>query len=101
MEASEALRTLEEELERGAASFASAGSLDQLERAHTDLLGRKSKWSEVQRSLGDLQPEERRTVGKRANEDHAQYEQQPAIQADVELGAGQHEDRPVPEIHAI
>jgi len=68
MEASEALRILEEELERGAASFASAASLEELERAHTDLLGRRSKWSEVQRSLRELQPEERRTVGMRANE---------------------------------
>jgi phenylalanyl-tRNA synthetase alpha chain len=68
MDASEALRILEQELERGAAAFASALTLDEIERVHTDLLGRKSKWSEVQRSLGSLEVDDRRTVGKRANE---------------------------------
>jgi phenylalanyl-tRNA synthetase alpha chain len=68
MDASEALRTLEEELERGLAALAAARTLDELERAHTASLGRKSRWSEVQRALGSLDPEARRTVGRRSNE---------------------------------
>src|SRR5438477_11267263 len=68
MDATEALRTLEDELERGLAGLAEAASLEELERAHTAVLGRRSKWSEVQRSLGSLEPEERKRVGQRAND---------------------------------
>jgi len=68
MDPPEALRVLEEELERGTAAFASASSPEELERAHTDVLGRKSRWSEVQRSLGRLDAGDRRTIGRRANE---------------------------------
>ena len=39
----EALRILEDELERGTASFAAASTLEELERAHIDILGRKSR----------------------------------------------------------
>ena len=56
------------ELERGLAALAEAQSLEELERAHTVSLGRKSKWSEVQRSLGSLDPDDRKRVGRRANE---------------------------------
>src|SRR5947208_3230973 len=68
MDPADALRLLEEELERGGAALAEASTLEDLERAHVDLLGRKSRWSEVQRSLGGLADEDRRTVGRRANE---------------------------------
>ena len=68
MDARDALRTLEDELEGGLAALAAAQSLEELERAHTAALGRKSKWSEVQRSLGSLDPEDRKSVGRRANE---------------------------------
>ena len=68
MDAAEAQRILEEELERGAAAFAAAHTLGELESAHTDLLGRKSRWSEVQKSLGRLDPDDRKVVGRRTNE---------------------------------
>src|SRR5436190_22825014 len=68
MDAAEALRILEEQLERGLAAFAAAETLEELERAHTEVLGRKSTWSEVQRGLGSLPAEDRRDVGRRVNE---------------------------------
>ena len=68
MDAQEALRTLEEELERGLAALAAAQTLDELEQAHTSVLGRRSRWSEVQRSVGSLDSEDRKTVGRRAND---------------------------------
>ena len=68
MDPADALRTLEDELERGTSALARAATLDELERARTGLVGRKSRWSEVQRGLGELGTEDRRTVGRRANE---------------------------------
>src|SRR5439155_20484744 len=68
VDAQEALRTLEEELERGLAALAAAQTLDELEQAHTSVLGRRSRWSEVQRSVGSLDSEDRKTVGRRAND---------------------------------
>ncbi|MFN2543415.1 MAG: phenylalanine--tRNA ligase subunit alpha [Actinomycetota bacterium] len=67
-DAAEAHRILEDELERGAVLLAEAGTLEELGRAHTELLGRKSRWSEVQRSLGGLGEDGRRAVGRRSNE---------------------------------
>src|SRR5439155_2109901 len=64
MDPAEALRILEEERERGSSAFASASSLEELERAHTEILGRKSRWSEVQRGLGGFADEDRRTIGR-------------------------------------
>jgi phenylalanyl-tRNA synthetase alpha chain len=68
MDPAEALHILDEELERGTAAFAAASSLDELERLHTELVGRKSKWSEVQRRLREFGTEDRRAIGRRANE---------------------------------
>ncbi len=64
----QALRTLGAELERGTALAAEASALQELERAETALLGRKSLLSQVQRSLGELSDEDRRRVGRRTNE---------------------------------
>ena len=75
MEPDVALHTLEQELERGRALIAEAGSLDELERARQAVLGRKAPFSEVQRSLGVLSEEYRRVVGHRANEVRAALEQ--------------------------
>ncbi len=66
--ASEMLRILEEALARGMALAAEAGSLDDLERAESAALGRRSAFSSVQRGLGTLGEEERRRVGQRTNE---------------------------------
>jgi phenylalanyl-tRNA synthetase alpha chain len=66
--AEEALRTLERELERGLGLFAAAISLKELEEAETAVLGRKSSFSAVQRTLGGLSEDDRRRVGQRTNE---------------------------------
>jgi phenylalanyl-tRNA synthetase alpha chain len=68
MDAEQALRTLDEELSRGREAFSSAGSLEELEAAEHSVLGRKSKYSAVQKSLGSLAAEDKKSVGKRANE---------------------------------
>jgi phenylalanyl-tRNA synthetase alpha chain len=64
----EALRVLDQELERGLASIAGADSVQALESAETAVFGRKAPFSSVQRSLGDLPEEARPAVGQRTNE---------------------------------
>jgi phenylalanyl-tRNA synthetase alpha chain len=64
----DALRILEEERRRGVEAFEAASSLDELESAQVAILGRKARFAGVQRSLGDLEPEDRKRVGKAANE---------------------------------
>ncbi len=66
--ADEALRTLDEELARGLDLIATVMSAGELEAAEVASLGRKSRLSSVQRALGSLSEEERRTVGQRTNE---------------------------------
>ncbi|MGH2530207.1 MAG: phenylalanine--tRNA ligase subunit alpha [Actinomycetota bacterium] len=68
MDPQDALRILEEERARGMALIAEAGSSESLEAAKVVVLGRKSRFTEVQRSLGSLGEDERRRVGKVANE---------------------------------
>jgi phenylalanyl-tRNA synthetase alpha chain len=68
MDRAEALRALEEERERGVAALAGAADLDALEAARTAVMGRKSRFGELQRSLGSMAEEDRRTVGAVANE---------------------------------
>ncbi len=68
MDPEQARRILEEERDRGLRTIAEASSLEELERARIALLGRRSPWSEVQRSLGALPPEDRRELGRVANE---------------------------------
>ena len=50
------------------ALIVAASSLDTLEDAETAVLGRRSAFSTVQRSLGTLDQDERRLVGQRTNE---------------------------------
>lgn len=64
----EALSVLDAELERGLGLIAAAGSLDGLDEASIRILGRRSAFSEVQRSLGSLDEDARRRIGQRANE---------------------------------
>ena len=59
---------LQTERDRGIASFEQAQDLAALELAQTAVIGRKSPFSEIQRSLGSLSPQERRDVGTVANE---------------------------------
>src|SRR5437773_1834831 len=70
-----AVRALEEELERGLSGVRRASTVEDLERAQVAVLGRKSRYGQIQKSLGGLSPEDRRTVGKRANEVRAALEQ--------------------------
>lgn len=68
MDPEQARRVLETERERGLRAIGDAASLEELERVRVAYLGRRSPWSEVQRSLGSLPPEARRELGRLANE---------------------------------
>ena len=68
MDVADALRTLEEASRRGLEVIAAASSLDELEEAERSVLGRKGPVSEVQRALGKLPEEDRRTLGRAVNE---------------------------------
>ena len=74
MDPQDALRILDEERVRGMALIAEAGSSGSLEAAKVAVLGRKSRFTEVQRSLGSLGEKDRRRVGKVANEVRAVLE---------------------------
>nr|MDP9327378.1 phenylalanine--tRNA ligase subunit alpha [Actinomycetota bacterium] len=68
MDRAEALRALDEERDRGLAMFAGADDLDTLEAAQTAVMGRRSRFGELQRSLGAMVEDDRRIVGRAANE---------------------------------
>jgi len=68
MDPQEARRILEEERDRGLSMIARAGSSEALEAAKVGVLGRKSPFSQVQRSLGSFGPEDRKRLGMAANE---------------------------------
>jgi phenylalanyl-tRNA synthetase alpha chain len=67
-DAQHALSILDAELERGLSMIAWAGTLEALDEAQVRALGRRSPFSEVQRSLGGLHEDARRGVGQRTNE---------------------------------
>ena len=67
-EATTALATLEAERAQGLAAVAAASSIEELDAARSGVLGRRSRFTEVQRSLGSLPTEDRPRVGQRANE---------------------------------
>ncbi len=68
MEPGDARRILEEERARGLDLIARADSLEDLEAAKVSVLGRKARFSEVQRSLGSFADGDRRELGAAANE---------------------------------
>ena len=68
MDPGDARRILEEERRRGHERIEAATSVEDLEDARVALLGRRSPWSQVQRSLGSLEPEARRELGRLSNE---------------------------------
>jgi phenylalanyl-tRNA synthetase alpha chain len=68
MDLPDARRILEEERERGLSMIARADSLEALETAKVTVLGRKSPFSQVQRSLGSFGREDRKRLGMAANE---------------------------------
>jgi phenylalanyl-tRNA synthetase alpha chain len=68
MDTASMFATLDVELERARGLLAPADSMEAIGAVEVAVLGRKSPFSEVQRSLGALSEEDRRTVGKRVNE---------------------------------
>jgi phenylalanyl-tRNA synthetase alpha chain len=68
MDPGDARRILLDERERGLGQIGTATSVEDLEGARIALLGRRSPWSQVQRSLGSLDPEARRDLGRLSNE---------------------------------
>ena len=62
------LRSLAHERERGLASFAEAASIDELDAAQIEIMGRRSPFSTIQKGLGSLGPDDRKRVGQAANE---------------------------------
>jgi phenylalanyl-tRNA synthetase alpha chain len=87
-----ALRTLDEHLERARSLVAEAGSVEQLEKAQVAALGRKTQYAEVQRSLGTMSEEDRKRVGRRANEIRTALESALAERRE-ELAAGEERQR--------
>ena len=67
MDAAEMLESLDAELDRGRSLFAEADTVDALDAAQVAVLGRKARFSQIQKSVGSLEPDERRTVGARIN----------------------------------
>ena len=61
------LRTLEAERVRGETLFRAAASLEELDAAQVESMGRRSRFSEIQKSLGSLVPADRKRVGQAAN----------------------------------
>jgi len=68
MDPEEARRILDEERERGLSMIASADSSEALDAAKVGVLGRKSRFSQVQRALGSFDPEDRKRLGMAAND---------------------------------
>ena len=68
MDAHEARAILEEERIHGLETIAAARSRDELDAAKVSVLGRKTRFSEVQRALGSLEHEERKAIGMLAND---------------------------------
>lgn len=62
------LEKLKEIREKGFESIASAEDVNQLEAIRKELTGKKSALQEVLKSLGGLDPEDRKSVGMEANE---------------------------------
>ena len=62
------LRALDVERDRGVSAFEVAETLDDLDAAQVAVLGRKSPFSAIQKSLGSLEPEDRKRVGRAAND---------------------------------
>ena len=87
MDAGEALHILDEELARGRALIEQSSSVSDLDQIETAVLGRKSRYTQVYRALGALSEEDRRTVGRRANEVRA------AVQAAVAARRADLEER--------
>lgn len=77
------LETLDREQERALDLIAEAGDLASLEAAQVAALGKKSPYTALQRSLGSLDEDQRKMVGRRANEFRAAVEKALAERREV------------------
>jgi len=68
MDARQMLAILDEERTRGLRLVGAAATLDELDAAQAAVIGRKSRFGEVQRSLGSLSQDDRRAVGSVVND---------------------------------
>jgi phenylalanyl-tRNA synthetase alpha chain len=88
MDPAEARRTLAEERARGREIIAAASTLESLEEAKVAILGRRSRLSEVQRSLGAVPPDEKPELGRLTNQVFTELrEALERRREDLELGA--------------
>ena len=69
------LRSLDHERERGLRAFSEASTIAELDAALVMILGRKAPFSEVQRAVGSLEPDQRKRVGQAVNETRAALEE--------------------------
>jgi phenylalanyl-tRNA synthetase alpha chain len=67
MDAQEMLRTLDDVREEGLRAVRDASTSEELEAASVRVLGRKSRFAELQRAIGSLPPDARGEVGQRVN----------------------------------
>ena len=68
MDPGETIAALERERERGLATIREAASLEDLRDAEVAVLGRRAAVPSIQRSLGEVPPEDRPALGKAINE---------------------------------
>jgi phenylalanyl-tRNA synthetase alpha chain len=68
MDPAEMREVLDRELSRGTKDLGETSSIPELEAAEATIIGRRSPLGEIQRSLGALPEEERRSLGRRVNE---------------------------------
>jgi phenylalanyl-tRNA synthetase alpha chain len=68
MDPQDARRILEEERDRGREAVVAATSLEDLEAAEVSVLGRRSRFKDVQKALGSFGHDDRRDLGMLANE---------------------------------
>jgi phenylalanyl-tRNA synthetase alpha chain len=74
MDASELLQVFRSVGERGPVRIAASGTLEELEAIQVELMGRRSELSLAQKSLGSLDEDDRRAVGRVANETRGRLE---------------------------
>jgi phenylalanyl-tRNA synthetase alpha chain len=67
MDPGEMLGALDAERSRGLDAFGAATTLEELETAQIEILGRKSAFGQLQRALGGLAESDRRTIGASVN----------------------------------
>jgi phenylalanyl-tRNA synthetase alpha chain len=68
MDPEEMIRAFEAERDRGVARFRDAATLEELEAAQVETMGRKAQLSTLQKALGSLAPDDRKRVGRVAND---------------------------------